>query len=426
MFKLKTGICLFIYSMLCCQLAAQLPVKECLADRFLINFQTQNPTAFDNWNFLQQQTNDWIRSHQFAAQQRDILIIPVVVHVVWNTDKENISDEQIISQFEVLNEDFRLQNEDRVDVPSKFQSRIADVGIEFCLATTDPLGKPTNGITRRFTSFENIAFKFDDEGKRRVKHENSGGIDAWNTQQYLNIWVCAGEDQIAGDATFPGQADVSEDGVVINHFYFGKTGTALENVPFDRGRTTTHEIAHYLNVQHIWGTSMNNCGTDDQVADTPTQASPYYGCPDAPVSSCGSEDMFMNYMNYVADDCMNSFTEGQKWRMLATLNGPRSTLLNSTACGNNAAGIQPIVNNRYTFYPNPASDILNVYLQSNDGLEYIELWSMDGTAFQKRFSFSEGTLHQIDLTPVPSGIYLLHVRKTGDSIYQKIVIQKHR
>src|ERR1044071_1303933 len=74
--------------------------------------------------------------------------IPVVVHVVYNTPAQNITDAQINSQIDVLNRDYRRANGDIGTVPAVFAGLTADTRIEFQLATTDPGGSPTTGITR--------------------------------------------------------------------------------------------------------------------------------------------------------------------------------------------------------------------------------------------------------------------------------------
>ena len=148
-----------------------------------------------------------------------IITIPVVVHVVYSTSTENISTAQVQSQIDVLNEDFRRLNTDAINTPSAFQSLAADSEIEFCLATTDPNGNSTTGITR--TSTSQSSFSTNDG----VKYSSSGGVDAWNTSEYMNIWVCDISGGILGYAQFPGGSS-SSDGIVCDYAYFGNTGTA--------------------------------------------------------------------------------------------------------------------------------------------------------------------------------------------------------
>lgn len=247
-----------------------------------------------------------------------VITIPVVVHVVYNTTAENISDAQILSQIDVLNKDFRRLNSDADNT----WSQASDSEIAFCMASVDPNGNPTNGITRTSTSV--TAFGTNDA----MKFNSSGGRNAWPAGSYLNIWVCDISGGILGYAQFPG-GSASTDGVVIDYQYFGTMGTAT--APFNLGRTGTHEVGHWLNLRHIWGDG--NCNVDDGVSDTPTSDAPNYSCPIGHVS-CSTTDMVQNYMDYTDDACMNLFTSGQKSRMRALFEpgGFRASLLNSTAC----------------------------------------------------------------------------------------------
>ncbi len=258
-----------------------------------------------------------------ASRDTEIITIPVVVHVLYRVASENISDAQILSQIEVLNEDFRRLNSDASQTLSQFQGVAADSEVEFCMASIAPNGTSTNGITR--TSTTKTTFGTNNS----VKFAAQGGKDAWPTGQYLNIWVCNIGGGILGYAQFPGGA-ASTDGVVVDYRYIGTTGTAT--APFNLGRTATHEVGHWLNLRHIWGDG--GCTVDDFVADTPTSSSANYGCSLNTVK-CSTLDMVQNYMDYTDDACMNIYTAGQKARMRALFapGGARASLLSSTACG---------------------------------------------------------------------------------------------
>jgi hypothetical protein len=256
-----------------------------------------------------------------AAMRTGVVRIPVVVHVLHRRPAENISDAQIKSQIRVMNRDFRAKNADKSKVPAAFKPAVADAQITFALATRDPQGKRTNGITRTKTT--RTSFGPDDS----MKSPSGGGAAAWDTTRYLNIWVCTLGGGLLGYAQFPG-GPASTDGVVILNTAFGTTGTA--KAPFNKGRTATHEIGHYLNLSHIWGESrIPTCADDDYVTDTPKQFGPNNGKPMFPHISCNNGpngDMFMNYMDYVDDAAMFMFTTSQVERMRAALSGPRSTL----------------------------------------------------------------------------------------------------
>ncbi|SDS62490.1 Pregnancy-associated plasma protein-A [Actinopolymorpha singaporensis] len=263
--------------------------------------------------------NETMRLIQGAGRD-GVTRIPVVVHVVWNTADQNIADDQITSQIEVLNQDFRRTNADVSNTPSAFLALASDARAEFFLAETAPDGSPTTGTERRQTSVQSFS---DDDA---VKSSSSGGLDAWPAANYLNIWVCPLGGGLLGYAQFPG-GPPDTDGVVILHSGFGTTGTAA--APFDLGRTTTHEVGHWLNLNHIWGDDGTGCTGTDNVSDTPNQGGPNYGRPTFPHVSCDNGpdgDMFMNYMDYVDDAAMVMFSAGQVARMQACLEGPRSSI----------------------------------------------------------------------------------------------------
>lgn len=238
-----------------------------------------------------------------AAARTQPVKLQTVVHVVHRTDAENVSDEQIQSQLDVLNRDFRARNEDRAQVPSVWTSLVADALVEFELAE----------VTRTHT--DQRSFGADDSVKALVPAQPGR----------LNVWVCTLGGGLLGYAQFPG-GPAETDGVVILNRAFGTTGTA--EAPFDGGRTAVHEVGHWLGLRHIWG-DMNDCTGDDFVADTPPAQQANTGTPEFPHVTCGNGpngDMFMNYMDYVDDAAMFMFTKGQAARMDATLAGPRSAL----------------------------------------------------------------------------------------------------
>lgn len=247
--------------------------------------------------------------------------IPVVVHVLYRAEADDLSDEQIASQIDVLNEDYAAANGDLKNVPPVFTDRVGNPGLRFALATEDPTGAPTSGITRR--KITAAAFGVDD----RMKAESTGGTDPWDTTRYLNIWVCRLSGGVLGYAQFPG-GPPETDGVVILTSAFGRGGSAA--APFDLGRTTTHEVGHYLNLSHIWGEArVPTCTDSDSVDDTPNQWGPNFGKPAFPSASCENipdGDLFMNYMDYVDDDTMVMFSDGQVARMHAALEFARPGL----------------------------------------------------------------------------------------------------
>ncbi len=245
--------------------------------------------------------------------------IPVVVHVVFNSDTENIADDQVTSQIDALNRDYRLNNSDTSNAPDVWKNLPTDALVQFEMASTDPDGNATDGITR--TKTDQTSFSTDDA----VKSSATGGADPWPSDKYLNLWVCKLSGGLLGYAQFPGMPPET-DGVVILNTAFGTTGSA--RAPFDMGRTAVHEVGHWIDLRHIWGDS-NNCSGTDFVDDTPNAQMPNFGKPTFPHVSCSNDpngDMFMNYMDYVDDDTMIMFTPGQVSRMHAALEGTRASI----------------------------------------------------------------------------------------------------
>jgi hypothetical protein len=254
--------------------------------------------------------------------------IPIVVHVLWQDSTQWVSPARIRDQIEGLNRDFRRQNADTSQIPLPFRAVAADVEFEFCFASQTPDGFPSDGIEYVPTSVSSFDFSND-----AIKFSSMGGSDAWPRAEYLNIWVgnlTAGGP--VGYAQQPGGGPAT-DGVVIDVAYFG--GPNEQPSPDIEGRVLTHEVGHWFDLDHVWGDGP--CSVDDGVGDTPLQSGPFYGCQTFPLLDCNSGPngaMFMNFMQYADDSCMNLFTQGQKDRMraLVPVGGFRHSLLNSPGC----------------------------------------------------------------------------------------------
>ena len=306
----------------------------------------------------------WTFSSPAIAQKHtsDIITIPVVVHVLYNNTRQNISDDQIRSQLAVLNRDYRKKNADAANTPDAFKGFAADARIEFRLATTDPSGMPTNGITRKNTS--EPSFGVDD----KIKSALSGGTDGWNREQYLNIWVGNIIGGVLGYASSPGCSS-GKDGVVIRYTVFGTTANIPP--PYNKGRTAVHEIGHWLGLRHIWGDSP--CG-DDLIGDTPPQAGPTRGCPSGVQVTCSSGvtgNMYMNFMDFTNDDCTNMFTYGQvaKMQELFAGEGARHALLSSDKAAGASEELEDkaaLTIERWQIYPNPAINEIRVSLSAGE------------------------------------------------------------
>jgi PKD repeat protein len=283
------------------------------------------PDEYENWISAKMQED--AANHQ-GSRIKTVYNLPVVVHVIHNGtavgSSMNISDAQVLSQIEALNEDYRKLNADTSSIPSVFAGLAADCEINFCLAQTDPNGQPTNGIDR--INRNTLGWTAPPYAKTYVDATIKPAT-VWDVNKYLNIWVCNLSGGLLGYATFPPSSTntglsapfgtATSDGVVILYNSFGRVGTV--SAPYNKGRTATHEIGHWLGLRHINGDA--NCSSD-YCNDTPTQASLNLGCPNFPKVSCSNGpngDMFMNYMDYTDDACMFMFTPNQKARMVTTL-----------------------------------------------------------------------------------------------------------
>lgn len=293
--------------------------RQCGAMSAYFRLVESDPNFRKTQNDLEGITSRRMAMGSAALRANGPMTIKVVVHVVFNQPRENITDAQIESQMVVLNRDFSAKNPDKSKTPSVWSGLIGNANIKFVLATEDANGAPTTGITRTRTN--RASFGTNDSVKGALE-----GKEPWPTDRYLNIWVCNLGGGLLGYAQFPG-GPTETDGVVISYRAFGTIGTAT--APFNLGRTATHEVGHFLNLRHIWG-DTEDCSGTDFVRDTPNAVAPNQGKPVFPHISCSNGphgDMFMNYMDYVDDDAMFMFTIEQVVRMQATLENVRSSLI---------------------------------------------------------------------------------------------------
>ncbi|MFC4230984.1 M43 family zinc metalloprotease [Parasediminibacterium paludis] len=313
--------------------------------------QSNDPNRYNRYQQLEQHIASYISSinntnpNERLINPNSTIIIPVVVHVLHNGEAigvgRNISDAQVQSQIDVLNEDFRRLNANRINTPNAFIGVAADPNIEFRLTCTDPNGNATNGIHRVQTNVAQFDYVTNSDGTPNetatgIKYTVTGGTDAWPTDRYLNMWVCSiaptPSGQLLGYAQFPFDyaTKPNTDGVVALNTAFGRVGNL--RFQYDQGRTITHEVGHWLDLFHIWGDAA--CG-NDQCNDTPQQLTANQSnCPGFPhFSNCANNgangDMFMNYMDYTVDNCKNIYTQDQTNRMRAIFatGGPRASFI---------------------------------------------------------------------------------------------------
>lgn len=278
--------------------------RNCASYEVLQEQLKANPQLAITMNEIESFTEKAIREGRLVNGKIEI---PVVVNVLYRTAAQNISQAQIQSQIDVLNQDFNATNSDFNQVPALFSGVKANIGISFVL----------QGVVRKSTN--TTSWGTNDAMKKAPK-----GIPPTTPSTVLNLWCCNLGGGVLGYAQFPGGPSAT-DGVVIDDNAFGNTGTAA--YPFNLGRTATHEVGHWMNLRHIWGDAT--CG-NDFVADTPLHNTANYGDPTYPhYSTCTGTpvEMTMNYMDYTDDRAMYMFSDGQKSRMLAAFatGGPRNS-----------------------------------------------------------------------------------------------------
>lgn len=317
----------FTFILTCAFFALFAQERNCKAFEIHTALMASDPAYLHTYNEQLRQVEEAEDNLRMASND-STYTIPVVVHVLYHgsVPVENISNQQIKTQIDVLNEDYAALNANVLDVPDVWKNLLTDSKIRFQLATRDPQGNYTSGITRSQVPFAG-AFSILDP---RIFSSASGGYDVWDANNYLNIWVCELENNILGFAAFPG-TNPSSDGVVINYKAFGRYGSALK--PYNVGRTATHEVGHWLNLVHIWGDDGGACSNDDNISDTPLQANSTTRCGTFPkLDACSAVApgiMYMNYMDYTDDKCMMFFTPKQIDRMKTTLATVRHSLKNS-------------------------------------------------------------------------------------------------
>jgi len=287
---------------------APLTLRQCASNDVLQEQLKSDPSLAARMNAIESFTESYLRNPTANRLVNGVIEIPVVVNVLYKTAAQNISDAQIASQITALNKDFSATNTDYSLTPSIFQGvRSGDINVRFVL------DKTVRKSTTKTSWSTNDAMK-----------KAANGIVPTSPTTKLNLWVCNLGGGILGYAQFPGGSSAT-DGVVIDDNAFGTTGTAA--APFNKGRTATHEIGHWMNLRHIWGDAT--CG-NDQVGDTPLHNTANYGCPaSGHKSTCSGTpvEMTMNYMDYTDDACMYMFSAGQKTRMQAVFatGGPRNS-----------------------------------------------------------------------------------------------------
>ena len=400
---MKYFVLAYLLLVLTCQAATA--QRNCASHEYLQQQLQADPLLAQRMAAIEAYRGNDVMLNGTGSPTITLIKIPVVVHVLYNTPAQNISDAQIKSQIDVLNRDFRKLNADTVNVPAIFKHLAADCQLEFELAKIDPSGRATTGIIRKSTSI--LMYGLDD----RIKFSGKGGDDAWNAEHYLNIWVGNLAGGLLGYASTIG-CDKTIDGVAIAPTAFGTTPNV--GAPYNKGRTATHEIGHWLGLRHIWGDAY--CG-DDHVDDTPPQRSATRGCPTGVIVNCDNNpygNMYTNYMDFTDDACLNLFTLGQrdKMRSLFLPGAARYSLLSSNALtGTPVTG--PVPAETPVTLPEPAT----VKVYPNPAVTFITVEAKDGALVGKTITLRNHLGQPAMQVKVTKGNMPINIQHLRDGMY---------
>lgn len=382
-----------------------------------------------------------------AQKTTSVVRIPIVFHVVLTTAQLNQLGNtagiraRMISQIQVLNEDFEKLNSDTSLIPAVFKPLAAKTGIQFGAAHRKPDGSSTEGFEIKIVTTTSYDIN-DGWGASTAKHATTDGLDAWDPTKYLNIWLLnITPNGILGFTSPPSFINFgmppNELGVVLNYGAFGKRNSItqffISNI--DKGRTLTHELGHYFELEHIWGDDNGLCpgagGSDDGIADTPPQASENFGNPTFPNISCSNGpngDMFMNYMDYSNDASLHMFTTQQANRMKSNVAvGAESYSLTLHPELMEWPTAVTEINNGSLFeiYPNPSSGKFQINISETKDLQRINVLNMIG---QIIYSFAANNSqisnhYDIDLTGMSKGVYMVQCTFAAGTVTKKIILQ---
>lgn len=422
--KTKTKLTLFIalYAMIA---TAQLP---CGSEEYETYLKDKDPNYEQRMQERRESIQEFLKDNPNPRPQ-SIVTIPVVFHVVYQNSSQNLPDACLQDQIASLNRDFRKLNMDITKAPSQYQSIAADIEFEFCLASKDPQGNPTNGITRKQTSVSNFGVSDN------IKFSSSGGEPIWDRDKYLNIWI--GEIGSVGGFSPKGCTSASTDGIVI---HWAEVGNCDKISNGDQGRTPVHEVGHWMGLSHTFqggcaGMSSSNCSSaGDYVCDTPPVAQQSFSsnCSSQP-NTCSESpnqiDMIWNHMDYTHPACKVMFTAGQKALMYASTASCRSNIYSGAAAAavcNLATNVNAILNdNDFQIYPNPSTGVFNI----KSGLVgsktvNISIRSLLGTVVhQTQADLFGGTETLVDLRGQAPGLYVVEIRDGLFLTRKKIVIE---
>jgi len=387
--------------------------ERCGHNRYVNEMEQKHPGYLANRKIVDEQIA--LAARERVVREDGIVYrIPVVFHVIYRNDAQNVTDEKLLEQLDILNRDYGRLNEDTVNTRQEFLPVAASTGIEFYMAQWDPEGNPTNGITRTETSTNSFWLTMTD-----MKSTANGGKDAWDVNQYLNIWVCnmaipiLNTPFILGFATPPngapnwpdgsGAEQPQYDGVVLHYQVAGSIDNPDQTfASISKGRTATHEVGHYLGLRHIWGDG--DCTEDDGLFDTPEAADAQQQTCDYSTNTCTDAandlpDQIENYMDYTDENCMNMFTQQQTAAMLYVLENFRPGIL---------LGTQRLKDDAFDFkiFPNPATGLIRITNSLGALMNKVEIYSLDG----RRCESIMNENNAIDVSALRPGVYFISVR----------------
>lgn len=395
----------------------------------------ENPEMLDSILSIE----DWV--YKFIAKNKGTqkFTIPMVFHIITSTGKTPIDESRVFAQIDALNRDFGIKKTTPThpsDLASGFLDKTAKMDIDFCFPKSKPNGQSTTGIN--YVNSSLTGWSATDQ----MKFSSSEGLDAWDTEQYLNVWVVDLNKDLAGYAQMPGGPETT-DGIVIDVDYFGMGEKLPES--YSEGKTLTHLVGSYLGLYELWD-YKGRC-RDDRVSDTPIHNSPNFGCnAHNHLSFCAGEltEMLMNFMDNSDDGCMDMFTEGQRQRVMAMLSpgGPRYSLVadGKTQCKSNEALIvegppveqhtnQDINAATIRLYPNPAKNTLQIDFFTPVVISAYECTVLS-TLGQIMIRLDLGTdlsgqvQRQIDVSDWPPGLYYFKLDSGQEILSKSFVIQQ--
>tara|TARA_B100001113_G_scaffold242280_1_gene199283 strand:+ start:10 stop:1317 length:1308 start_codon:yes stop_codon:yes gene_type:complete len=412
--------------------------KKCYTTELINKELIDNKNYQNQINQVHKENKNWILENR---NNKEVITIPIVVHVIYRQTHANIGigtnipNFQIEDQIRILNEDYSKTNSEFPNPPrNTFVNYAGNPNIKFCLATTDPNGNPTTGVTR--TQSTKNSFNYNTESND-MKRDNTGGKDGWNPSKYLNIWVCdiasSGNTSVLGYAYLPGLQSWNawKDGLVVDFQHFGTVGNSSST---SDGRTPTHEIGHYLGLYHTFcEASGGGCCDNDNtwgsnVYDTPATDDVYYGNVNANTNNNTCNDLLYgfnadlldmdeNYMAYSGDTWM--FTTDQVNEMTATMNGYRSSLKNSNVSVNCTGLVaNNNIDNKFNIFPNPVRNSLSI--ETNFSNYSIRITDILGNNIYsiKNVSYNK----TIDVSGIKNGTYLIELTTNSEKKVNKIII----